>query len=261
MAKTALQTTKDVALNKVEAALIQGDLKSLSSDERLSYYRQVCESVGLNPLTKPFEYVTLNGKLTLYALKGATDQLRKLHDVSIEPPQIQDVNDLFIVTVTARDASGRTDSDVGVVGKKDMGGNVGNALMKAITKAKRRVTLSICGLGMLDETEVETIPNAVKFDDQPKELPAPKAEDDKTKDLKEQIAEQCRQLNALGDDREWTPATLNAFAREVCGNDYGSLNHAGLVAVLDALDARAQPMRDAMMEAEAARHDDDAEAF
>ena len=36
--------------------------------------------------------------------------------------------------------------------------------MKAETKAKRRVTLSICGLGMLDETEVETIPGA-RFDD------------------------------------------------------------------------------------------------
>jgi hypothetical protein len=40
-----------------------------------------------------------------------------------------------------------------------MQGNFGNALMKAVTKAKRRVTLSICGLGMLDETEVETIPD------------------------------------------------------------------------------------------------------
>jgi hypothetical protein len=36
-----------------------------------------------------------------------------------------------------------------------------NAMMKAETKAKRRVTLSICGLGMLDETEVESIPEAV----------------------------------------------------------------------------------------------------
>ena len=33
-----------------------------------------------------------------------------------------------------------------------------NAKLKAITKAKRRVTLSICGLGFLDETEIETIP-------------------------------------------------------------------------------------------------------
>ena len=32
-----------------------------------------------------------------------------------------------------------------------------NAILKAITKAKRRVTLSVCGLGFLDETEVETL--------------------------------------------------------------------------------------------------------
>ena len=34
-----------------------------------------------------------------------------------------------------------------------------NAVLKAVTKAKRRVTLSICGLGWLDETEVESIPD------------------------------------------------------------------------------------------------------
>ena len=32
--------------------------------------------------------------------------------------------------------------------------------MKAETKAKRRVTLSICGMGWLDESEIESIPNA-----------------------------------------------------------------------------------------------------
>ena len=38
------------------------------------------------------------------------------------------------------------------------GDALANALMKAETKAKRRVTLSIAGLGWLDETELETIP-------------------------------------------------------------------------------------------------------
>ena len=33
-------------------------------------------------------------------------------------------------------------------------------MLKAVTKAKRRVTLSICGLGWPDETEVESIPDA-----------------------------------------------------------------------------------------------------
>jgi hypothetical protein len=39
-----------------------------------------------------------------------------------------------------------------------------NTILKAVTKAKRRVTLSICGLGFLDETEVEDIPAAAKRD-------------------------------------------------------------------------------------------------
>ena len=50
------------------------------------------------------------------------------------------------------------------------GDALANGLMKAETKAKRRVTLSLCGLGMLDDSEVETIPNAQRV---PAALPAP----------------------------------------------------------------------------------------
>ena len=42
------------------------------------------------------------------------------------------------------------------------GDTLANALMKASTKAKRRATLSICGLGVLDESEIETIPGAIR---------------------------------------------------------------------------------------------------
>ena len=145
---------------KIEAVVIGGDLSKLSPSERVNYYKAVCQSVGLNPLTRPFDYITLNRKLTLYARKDATDQLRRNNLISIGKPDIQFEDDWIIVTVAASDQQGRNDSDVGVVNKNDMQGNFGNALMKAVTKAKRRVTLSICGLGMLDETEVETIPNA-----------------------------------------------------------------------------------------------------
>lgn len=144
----------------VESALVAGDLSKLSQSERISYYRSTCASLGLNPLTRPFDYITLNGKLTLYARKDATDQLRRLRGVSIGKPDITFQEDWIIVTVEAKDRDGRTDSDVGMVNRKDMRGDFGNAVMKAVTKAKRRVTLSICGLGMLDETEVETTPDA-----------------------------------------------------------------------------------------------------
>lgn len=144
----------------VEAALMQGDLSRLSTEQRLSYYKNLCESLGLNSLTSPFEYITLNGKLVLYAKKGCTDQLRNVYEISIPTVKIEYQGNLIIVTVTASNKSGRADSDIGVVDKNSMRGDVGNAIMKAVTKAKRRVTLSLCGLGMLDETEVETIPGA-----------------------------------------------------------------------------------------------------
>ena len=51
----------------MEQVLIKGDLNNLNEEERARYYTRVCESVGLNPLTQPFQYITLNGKLTLYA--------------------------------------------------------------------------------------------------------------------------------------------------------------------------------------------------
>jgi len=47
----------------IENVLVRGDLKDLSEDQRTQYYLQVCNSLGLNPATRPFDYLTLNGKL------------------------------------------------------------------------------------------------------------------------------------------------------------------------------------------------------
>ena len=58
-----------VQSNSIENVLIAGDLSKLNVDQRLSYYKSVCESLGLNHLTRPFEYITLNNKLTLSMLR------------------------------------------------------------------------------------------------------------------------------------------------------------------------------------------------
>lgn len=144
----------------MESVLLGGDLSKLTPAQRVQYYQRVCESIGLNPLTKPFGYITLNGRLTLYALKDAADQLRRIHGVSIDDVDIHETDTQFIVKVKGHDSTGRTDVEVGVVNKSDMRGDTANAQMKAVTKSKRRLTLSICGLGWLDETEVQTIPDA-----------------------------------------------------------------------------------------------------
>lgn len=142
-----------------ELALVKGDLSNLSTDERLAYYNQTCISLGLNPLTKPFEYINLNGKLQLYARKDATDQLRSTRRVSISIVSREQIGDVHAVTARATLPDGRCDESLGAVVTGNLKGDaLANALMKAETKAKRRVTLSICGLGLLDETEIETIP-------------------------------------------------------------------------------------------------------
>lgn len=160
---TALAPTEQTtAMVAVERAMVMGDLAKLTADERVSYYRRTCESLGLNYYTRPFDYLTLNNKLTLYALKGATDQLRALNRVSIYRMDRETTADgLHIVTAYARDHTGREDQDVGAVQTAGLKGEaLANAVMKATTKAKRRVTLSICGLGWLDESEVDAIPGS-----------------------------------------------------------------------------------------------------
>lgn len=159
----------------MESVLLQGDLSKLDPAQRVNYYKRVCESMGLNPLTRPFDYITLNNKLTLYAKKDAADQLRGIHGVSIDDVDIVETPTQYIVKVKGHNKDGRTDVEVGVVNKTDMQGNLANAQMKAVTKGKRRLTLSLCGLGWLDETEVQTIPNArpVIVDDSGEIKPAP----------------------------------------------------------------------------------------
>lgn len=154
--------TKTDNLQFLESVLIQGDLSQLSQSDRVGYYERLCESLGLNPLTVPFAYIRLNGKLKLYALREATEQLRKIHNVSVRITSRELIADsIYLVTAQASLPDGRCDESIGAVSIANLQGEaLANAVMKAETKSKRRVTLSICGLAFLDETEVDSIPHA-----------------------------------------------------------------------------------------------------
>lgn len=153
--------------------LIQGDLSPLTPAERVDYYKRVCYSLGLNPLTSPFTYILFRendggpAKLSLYANKDCAAQLRKIHRVSVIPPLRREIRDeMCIVEADLRDGHGKTDTATGIVALykyKDnkrialTGREWANAVMKTETKAKRRGTLSICGLAFLDESELDTM--------------------------------------------------------------------------------------------------------
>ncbi len=148
---------RDNGASIMETVMVKGDLSALVPHERNEYYMAVCKSVGLNPLTRPLEYITLNGRMVLYARRDATDQLRAIHKVSIEEMSEAEIEGVYVVTVKARNGEGRTDMAKGATNISGLKGEaLANAMMKAETKAKRRVTLSLCGLGLLDETDLDT---------------------------------------------------------------------------------------------------------
>ena len=147
----------------VSAIVLKGDISSLNPTETIQYYRSVCERLGLDPVMQPFQLLNLNGKHVLYATKAATEQLSRKWGVSHDIRERQTVEGVFIVYVRAS-AEGRFTDASGAVNIKGLGGdNLANAMMKAETKAKRRATLSLLGLGMMDETEVETVAGAEKI--------------------------------------------------------------------------------------------------
>ncbi len=158
----------------METVLIKGDLSRLTPDERNIYYFRLCESVGLNPLTQPIEYITLNGKLRLYAKKDCTDQLRSIHKVSVTDMTETEREGVYIVKCKVQNAEGRTDMAIGAVNIAGLKSEaLANAMMKCETKSKRRATLSICGLGLLDETEVDDIPSTQKAPVERPRVPSP----------------------------------------------------------------------------------------
>ncbi len=166
---TALQTTEDPTA-ALEAVLMTGDLSKLSGVERLRYYKAVCRSLGLNELTRPFDYLALNGKVILYARRECTDQLAKKHHVNRRIVARDHINGVYVVTAQAQMPDGRIEESIGALTTEGLKGDaLANALMKCETKAKRRVTLSICGLGLMDESEAETVPGARVWEE-PKDL-------------------------------------------------------------------------------------------
>lgn len=149
----------------IESFVARGDWSGLDPHQRALAYTKVCEQHGLNPLSQPFAFLRLNGKEVLYATRGATDQLAAMHKLTrkiVDGPKVVDIagTKVALCVAEATHPNGRSETATATLPLVDPV----NLFMKLETKAKRRVTLSILGLGVLDEQELDTIPEAAKGD-------------------------------------------------------------------------------------------------
>lgn len=153
---------KDIKIKEddvVAQLILMGDLSRLQPAERVTYYRGYCERIGLDPFTKPFDILRLNGKEVLYLTRSGAQQLNKLHGVS-HTITARDIvgGEIYQVTARATLPDGRHSESIGAVPIAGYKGEAYcNQIMKAETKAKRRCTLDLLGLGILSEEEVVTL--------------------------------------------------------------------------------------------------------
>lgn len=156
--------------------VLTGDISKMNDIQRVEYYNQLCISLDLNPLTKPFDIILFpkNNKVSLYPNKYCAEQLRKKDGVSIYKTERIIEDNILIFKAYAKNKFGILDeatSSIPLVkiekkwdsterDYKPTGNYIpmnpqekADAIMKCETKAKRRVTFSICGLGMADDPE------------------------------------------------------------------------------------------------------------
>lgn len=170
----------------IDYAVMTGDLAKLEPQQRLQFYRAVCLSAGLNPLTQPFTMLKRqDGTHWLYANSTCTQQLAKLHRVSFrDTRRIHETilgEPIYRVEMLASTPDGRIIEGQGVISltkKKKVqqgvwknsgdpkwidaldedgepilvplrGEALANAIMKCDTKAQRRAVLALVGLGWM----------------------------------------------------------------------------------------------------------------
>lgn len=160
-----INKVQELSRGTLEGIVLGSDLSRLTPSQKIEYITGLCQRLGLDPATQPLKIMRLNGREIAYADRGCASQLNRLHGISHQITHQERVDDVFIVSDRATDAGGRFTEEMGVVAIGGLKGEaLANALMKARTKAMRRATLTHVGLGLLDEEEVKTIPNAVQIE-------------------------------------------------------------------------------------------------
>ncbi len=152
------EISTEVSPEIINSLILTGDMSKLTAQQQTQYYTAVCKSVGVNPITQPFAIIVLQGKKTLYATKGCTQQLSDTRKINTEIKKTETLDGVYVSYCRATMPDGRYTDDIGAVSTVGIkGAELANAMMKSITKAKRRAVLALCGLGMPDESEVEDI--------------------------------------------------------------------------------------------------------
>lgn len=226
-------------LEKIEEMVIRQNIAKMSPSEKIVYVKSLNDALGLDWRLNGIGLINLQGKEVPYIQRAGTDQLRQKNKISITITAREKVGDCYVVTARATTPDGRTDESIGVVplqefGKSLSGDKLANAFMKAETKAKRRVTLSICGCGFMDESETETVEHSkvnlnpeikvvqvlhepekeIYENDESNEILEPKKVYDASSDERKVTQPQLKRLFAISKSNGWDDKRVDALVSQ-----------------------------------------------
>jgi hypothetical protein len=180
--------------------LIRGDVSSVPREALLRYVFTFCERVGISPLAVPFSLMKTQRGMQLVANRNFYDAVASKYSVSREctGEGFFEGTKLYYTRYRATTPDGRVTEDMALVDTAGLSGNdLANAIMKAHTKGRNRVTRAHLGFPFPDETEAETVPGAsvVSISEVPSgsdgEPPAPEPEPAKASE------KQIKRIHAL----------------------------------------------------------------
>lgn len=151
-----------------------GSLHHLDNSGLVAFRAKLCNYIGLNPYTLPFRFYSNSaGEIFLYATKDACAQLRELKGISVTHTTDY-LRDEFLKTITIKitgmNKKGRSSIATGSVSYENaLPGDIHNYIMWAETKALRRLTLDLSGLGVLADVEVKDMQDVTALNVIPEE--------------------------------------------------------------------------------------------
>ena len=145
---------EDDAAGALAHVLGSGDLYALSNAQRVAHYINLCRSLGLNPLSRPYQWIGFKESenspavLTLYFKPQAAAEVLRNNRVSVHFPRKEIVGELFVCEAHGTAPDGRLGVGtkyVPLTGKfgKLTGRYLANAFMAAESGALRRLAINM----------------------------------------------------------------------------------------------------------------------
>lgn len=104
------------ALGRIaETVFNKNDLTPLSPGDRVLYVKALCQHLGLNYLTKPFDFIQTENGIAMYPNKECAAQLSSKYGITKEVVSREVRDDVLVVTVRAKLPDGRADESIGAV--------------------------------------------------------------------------------------------------------------------------------------------------